>query len=160
MVAVAFAIALLYFGLYLGLQACALCIVDRIILSVIALFFIIAIIWPKKYFLCHVVNICLSIFGIVVASRHIWLQSSLEETASCVAGIDYLFEILPVYDFIAFLFNTGISCTQIMWSILGFSIPDLTLLLFIVLYFISGSVLYVHVKEKLAVGMHKQSYNK
>ena len=88
--------------------------------------------------------------GILVAARHVWLQHSLEKGASCVADINYLFDALPFQDFIVFFFNTGISCTEVKWSMLGFSIPELTLVLFIILYFLSGLAVYNNFNSKFA----------
>jgi protein dithiol:quinone oxidoreductase len=154
-VVTAFAIAVLYFEIYLGLQPCPLCIFDRIILGCIAFVFVIAVAKPSKTVACNIINTVLSGIGILVASRHVWLQHSLEQGASCVADFNYLFDVLPFQDFIAFFFNTGISCTEIMWSMLGFSIPELTLVLFIFLYLLSGIVVYNNFKRKVATDKTK-----
>ena len=93
-VVTALAIAVLYFEIYLGLQPCPLCMVDRFILGFIALIFIIAIAKPSKKVTCNIINTVLSGLGILVAARHVWLQHSLEKGSSCVADYSNAFQLV------------------------------------------------------------------
>jgi|APSaa5957512535_1039671.scaffolds.fasta_scaffold55309_2 protein dithiol:quinone oxidoreductase len=138
----ALAIAFLYFEKYLNLAPCPLCIVDRLILGVMAIVFIGAIFHNRRAVVYYIINLLLSLCGMAVAARHIWLQNNLEQAASCTADTGYLFNILPASEFIQHIFNTGVDCGKVEWTLLGGSIAQLTAILFAALAVFISIMLY------------------
>ena len=64
-----------------------------------------------------------ALIGIVIAGRHIWIQSlPLGAVPSCGAGLSYLFDIMPAFDVIKKVFLGSGECQHID-TLLGISWP-------------------------------------
>jgi len=137
---VAFAIASMLFArvylqAYLGLDACPLCMSQRLFViawGVIALLG--ALHNPSSPWVVRVyAALCglAAYFGALIAARHVWLQHLPEDQVpACGPPLDYLLENFPLRDAINTMLMGDGNCAERVWSFLGFSIPELTLIVF------------------------------
>jgi len=81
--------------------------------------------------------------GIGICLRHIWLQNlPPDQVPECGAGFWYMLDSMPLLQFMDTILNGSGECADIQWSFLGFSIPEWTLLLFIVFLIISVALFF------------------
>ena len=118
-----------------GLAPCPLCQLQRVTLVLLGFTYFAGALY-KKPSLGAKISGFLSLFfagvGIVLATRHVWLQSlPAEQVPNCVAGFDYLLNTLPITEVFKVILNGSELCTQVNWRFLGFSIPAWTLVWFI-----------------------------
>lgn len=134
--AAALLVAFFFMERYLGLAPCPLCVLDRVVVAAMGLVFLAAVALPgarARRALAGVV-IALALAGAGVAGRHIWLQSLPPERApDCAPDLDYLLESFPLFEALAVIFTTSGECAETVWTFLGLSIPQQTLLLFLTL---------------------------
>ncbi len=134
-------IAVFFMQGYLGLAACPLCIIDRWLVGLAAVLFALAATHNPSRIGQRIyagLNMLVCAAGMAVAGRHIWLQSvPPEDVPDCTPGLDYLMEALPLQKVFAVLMNSAGECAEVVWTFLGLSIPQQTLLLFIALFLVS-----------------------
>lgn len=129
---------LVAFGLYIqvkdSLEPCPLCIFQRIAFMVMGVLFLLAALhnaqglWRRVHGGLQFVSAAV---GAGIAIRHIWIQNHADEVmAECGAGVAYLFEHFPLRKFLQLVFKGTGECSAIDWKLLGFTIPELSLLAF------------------------------
>jgi len=142
--------AISYYDIYKGIQACNLCILDRYIFVAIGIIFSLSI-WAKKKLLflpLIIVSFLLSCFGFIVSARHIWLQKTSENNQNndfaneCSADFYYLFERFPFSSAFESIFSSRASCTEVVWSFLGLTIPTVAFIIFSMLILISIRIFF------------------
>jgi len=127
------------FGLYIqvtdNLEPCPLCISQRIVFMALGVTFLIAALhnpagfWRKIH---AAVQFAVAAAGAGIALRHIWIQSHPGEVmAECGAGFDYIFERFPFRKAVELVFKGTGECSTIDWTLLGFTIPQLSLVAFV-----------------------------
>ena len=137
----ALAFGYLYLERTLGLEPCPLCILDRII------FIALAVIFALAYFQrpnsverigYNVGALIISLGGIGIAARHVYLQNRPADTlGDCGAGFWHLLDRVGLEGAVASALQGSGDCGAIQWTLLGLSIPTLTLGLFVVLFLLS-----------------------
>ncbi|MDW3094410.1 MAG: disulfide bond formation protein B [Gammaproteobacteria bacterium] len=141
--------ALYYLEAVLFLEPCPLCMVDRVILLTIAAICLIAFIHNSSGVMRWLYTSFATLFGLAgvgVAARHIWLQGlPPEEVPECGPDLTYMLEVFPLGDVIKRIFTGSGECAEVSWTFLGMTIPQQTLLLFIVLIII---VLVAHMQTQ------------
>ena len=125
----------LYLQLQLGLHPCPLCITQRVFVLLVGLIALSALIFGpcRFWWWAHQLAILLvSLAGGAVAARHVWLQHLPEDQVpACGPGLGYLFENLPMLQALKTLFAGDGNCAETVWTFLGLSIPEWTLIAFI-----------------------------
>ncbi len=129
---------LIAFGLYIqvkhNLEPCPLCIFQRIAFMSAGVLFLLAALHNPRGLWVRVhagLQVLASLVGAGIAIRHIWIQSHADEVmAECGAGVAYLFEQFPLRKFLQLVFKGTGECSTIDWTLLGFSIPQLSLVAF------------------------------
>jgi len=140
-------VAYIYFDLVKGLAACTLCVLDRLIIFMIASIFLFSLLTKNKYFFKTLFsfNLFFCIVGIVSTIRHIWLQYFNDESVmdgfGCGGGFFYYITTLPILDALINIFDNPTPCNDIKWQLFGLSIPMYTFILFCVLTIISIKIL-------------------
>ena len=133
--------AVLYLERTLYLDPCPLCILDRVVIVSMGIVFLFAFLFnPKRWVakLFSALTALLSIVGIGLASRHIWLQNlPKDQVPECGPDLYFMLDTLPLFDVIKNVFTGSGSCAEISWTFAGLTIPEQTLLLFVVLFVIS-----------------------
>jgi disulfide bond formation protein DsbB len=123
------------------LEPCPLCILDRgvvIGLGAVFLLFLMhrpGVIGRRIY---ATLATLLSLTGIGISARHVWLQNlPPDQVPECGAGFWHNLDTLPFNQFVDTLFNGSGECAEIQWQFAGLSIPQLTLILFVVFLLVS-----------------------
>jgi len=72
--------------------------------------------------------------GAAVAARHIYLQNLPEDLVpACGPPLEYMLETLPFLEVINTVLMGDGNCADVVWTFMGLTIPEQTLLFFIVL---------------------------
>ena len=118
-----------YMEYQLGLEPCPMCIVQRIAVALAGLAALIGILHNKlkKFYLG--LTAFFSAAGSLSAIRHLYLQSlPPDRVPSCGPDLNYLLENNFVSDALIQLFIGDGNCTEVMWSLMGISIPGWVLI--------------------------------
>ncbi|MFZ1327006.1 MAG: disulfide bond formation protein B [Candidatus Contendobacter sp.] len=120
---------------YLGLQPCPLCILQRLVLAVLAGVFLIAALQQPSDWIARGYSIIIGLvagLGAAIAARHVWLQHlPPEEAPRCGPGLNYLLETLPLSDLVREVLTGSGECAEVGWTLLGLSMPAWSLLTFL-----------------------------
>lgn len=118
-----------YMEYQMGLEPCPMCIVQRIAIALAGLAAFIGIIhnnFPKLYFS---LTAFFSLSGGASAIRHLYLQSlPPDQIPSCGPDLNYLLENAYFSDALVKLFIGDGNCAEVVWSLLGISIPGWVLI--------------------------------
>lgn len=118
-----------------GLAPCPLCMTQRIFLVAVGVVALIAAAHnPGKAGLrLYAAGAFLfTALGAAFAGRHVWLQHLPEDQVpACGPSLEYLIDTLPLRDALSVLLMGDGNCAEVVWQFLGFSIPELTLAVFI-----------------------------
>ncbi len=133
--------AVLYLERTLYLDPCPLCILDRVVIMALGAVFLVALLHgPRTIFskVYGVIGILLSATGIGLASRHIWLQNlPKDQVPECGPDLYYMLDTLPLFDVLRETLTGSGSCADISWTFLDLTIPEQTLILFVILLILS-----------------------
>ncbi len=130
---------LMGFALYLQYvkhqDPCPLCMVQRVIFIAILVMFALATLHgPKKIgerVYAALISL-LSITGIAVASRHIWIQHlPPDQVPACGPGLDYMLETMPMSNVLKELLHGSGECAAHGWTFLTLGIPEWSLLCYL-----------------------------
>jgi disulfide bond formation protein DsbB len=129
--------ALWYLQHVLELEPCPLCITQRAFVILTGLLALIAALhnpqgWGRRLYalLCTLA----ALGGAAVAGRHVWLQHLPEDLApACGPSLEYMLDTLPLSETFALVMMGDGNCADTVWTLLGFSIPEQTLALFLLL---------------------------
>ena len=136
-----FASGLMGFGLFLQYikhqDPCPLCMVQRLIfIAILSLFAIAALHGPKRVGerIYAALIVLLSLTGVAVASRHIWIQHlPKDQVPACGPGLDYMLETFPMADVLKELLHGSGECAIKGWTFLTLGIPEWPLLCYLAL---------------------------
>ncbi len=130
---------LILFALYLqhvlGEHPCPLCITQRVFVIAVGLLALAAAvhnpaqtgrrIWSALVLLAAVI-------GGIVAANHVRIQHLPEDQVpACGPDLAYMLQNFPLQQAIQLLFRGDGNCAEVGWTLLGFSIPEWTLLAFV-----------------------------
>ena len=131
----ALAIAFFFMEKHLGLPPCPLCVIDRLLLLIIAALALLAF-WQNPVRLGQRVysgsHLVFALLGSAVATRHIQLQNMpLGQIPDCLPDLGYMLDAFSWLETAGMIFNAAGECAQVQWHWAGLTIPEQTLLLFI-----------------------------
>lgn len=129
-------ISLLGVGAYLQfveeLEPCPLCISQRLAILATGLILLVAAIHNRGRKVYAVLAAVAAAVGASISLRHIWLQHlPPEEVPECSPGLEYVFQNFPLADTVKLMLSGTGECAKIDWTLLGLSIPQLTLIAFL-----------------------------
>jgi len=123
-----------YFQFIEGLEPCPLCILQRVSMLVIGVFMLFAVIHNPKQVGIKVYGVLTGLVALIGASislRHLWLQSLPEDQVpSCGPGLNFMLDNFPLTDTINMVLRGSGECAEVVWSLMGLSIPAWTLVAF------------------------------
>ncbi|MEO7149658.1 MAG: disulfide bond formation protein B [Rhodanobacteraceae bacterium] len=133
--------ALLAYALFaeyrLGLAPCPLCIFQRIAFIWMGLWFLIGGLHAPRgngRSVYRVLIVLGAIAGIVIAARHLWLQSlPPDQVPACGPGLNYLLDAFPLSKVLKLVFIGSGECAVVNWRFLGMSMPFWTLVWYVLL---------------------------
>ncbi len=125
----------LYLEHVVGLAPCPLCIVQRVCVIAFGIVCLIAAIHGpglagRRGYAAGAGLFAL--FGAGTAIRQVWLQSlPPEDLPSCLPSLEYMMEALPFQEIVRLVLHGTAECAEVGWTMLGLSIPEWSLLMFI-----------------------------
>lgn len=127
----------LYLQYVLYEDPCPLCMVQRFAFgAMLALFVIAALQNPARTgakIYAALIGL-FALFGIGVASRHIWIQHlPADQVPACGPGLDYMLENFPMSMVLKELMHGSGECAHRGWTFLGLGLPEWALLWFVLL---------------------------
>ena len=151
-------LSLLGFALYSQyvwyLEACPLCIFQRVAFVWMALFAFLAVLHnpartgQRIYAWLVVAGAAL---GALIAGRHIWLQNLPPgEVPECGPGLNYMLENFPLTDVLSTVLRGSGSCAEVSWSFMGLSMPMWTLAWYIGLALVTLWISYRPARNQIA----------
>lgn len=122
-----------YFQFVLQLQPCALCVIQRAVVIVLAVLFLTGIMIQtplKRAWHCSILLLINSI-GLYAATRQVYLQYQPKAALmSCTPNLSFMLQHMPLLDTIQQLFAGSADCSEIQWQWLGLSMPEWTTIAF------------------------------
>jgi len=124
----------MYLEHQLGLLPCPLCMTQRVFIVFTGLFGLLAALhnpsgWGLRVY--GALSAVAAAVGGAVAARHVWLQHLPEDQVpACGPSLEYMLETLPFSETLSIVLMGDGNCAEVVWTFLGFSIPELTLMLF------------------------------
>lgn len=136
-----FVAGLMGFGLYLQYvlhqDPCPLCMVQRVVfVAILAVFALATLHGPRRMGarLYALIITVLSLSGVAVAARHIWIQHLPPELVpACGPGLDYMLETMPMAKVLKQLMHGSGECAAHGWTFLTLGIPEWSLLCYLAL---------------------------
>jgi disulfide bond formation protein DsbB len=118
----------------LDLAACPLCMTQRVFVVLWGVIALLAALhnpadWGRRVYaaLCALAAIA----GGAIAARHIWLQHlPADQVPACGPSLEYMLETLPFSETLSLVLMGDGNCAETMWTFMGLSIPEQTLILF------------------------------
>ena len=127
----------LYLQYVLRQDPCPLCMVQRLIFAVIGMLFFIAMVHNPQRVGSRVYAVLIglfAVFGVAVASRHIWIQHlPADQVPACGPGLDYMLQNFPMADVLKELLHGSGECAAKGWTFLTLGIPEWSLIWYILL---------------------------
>ncbi len=118
----------------LGLEPCPLCMTQRVFVVGCGLFALLAfghgpgVLGRRIY---AVFSGLFALGGGAVAARHVWLQHLPDDLVpACGPGLSYMLETFPLSETLELILMGDGNCADVVWTFLGLSIPEQTLILF------------------------------
>lgn len=125
----------LYLQYVVGLAVCPLCFTQRIFVIATGSVALVAALHNPKVIGQRIYAVLATLFALVgagFAGRHVWLQALPEEQApACGPDLEYMLQTFPFSQTLEVLLMGDGNCAEVVWTFLGLSIPQMTLLLFI-----------------------------
>lgn len=127
----------LYLQYVLRQEPCPLCMVQRVIFITIGIIFFIAALHNPRHIGARVYSgliALLSLSGIGVASRHIWIQHlPKDQVPACGPGLDFMLENFPMSEVWQELMHGSGECAAKGWTFLTLGIPEWALVSYVLL---------------------------
>jgi disulfide bond formation protein DsbB len=133
-------LGLLSFAAYLQVQLkllpCPLCVIQRILIALIALVFLVGSIYTPVDRLGKKIHsgfiMFFSLLGLIVATRHVWLTFQPAGTVvSCSPTLEYMLQNLSLNQTLKLLLVGSGDCARVTYTLLDLSIPEWTLIVFV-----------------------------
>lgn len=136
----------IYIEPFSSMDPCPMCMMQRAIFTLIGVIAIIAALHNASGIGRKVYATLLSLVsigGVAVASRQLWLQSLPEDQVpACGPGIDYMLEVFPLLEVIEMSLRGTGDCAKVQWTFLNISIPGWSLIAFLGFVIIGLSILF------------------
>jgi disulfide bond formation protein DsbB len=130
-----------YFQFVEHLDPCPLCILQRIMVLIAGIVFLLGAIHNPVNVGRRIYGFLLLLaagIGAAIAGRHVWLQQLPEDQVpTCGPGLNFILENFPINQAIDMVLRGSGECADVMWTFLGLSIPGWTLVAFIVMIIVA-----------------------
>ena len=122
----------------LGLEACPLCIFQRVAFIAGGLVFLLAGLHSpagtgaRAY---AAVALAANVAGGGIAARHVYIQNLPADQVppDCGAGLDYMLDVFGPFEAVRMVLTSAGECADINWQFLGISMPGWALVWFVLL---------------------------
>ncbi|MFO1372606.1 MAG: disulfide bond formation protein B [Candidatus Competibacteraceae bacterium] len=124
-----------YAQFYLSLDPCPLCIFQRLALLAVGLVFLAATLHHPRAWGAKVYGVLIGLvaaIGLGIAARHVWLQHlPPAEVPRCGPSLEYMLQSFPLNETIRAVLTGSGECAEVNWTLLGLSVPEWNLPLFL-----------------------------
>ena len=124
----------LYFEHVMRLEPCPLCMVQRVLVVLLALVMAAAALRNPRgrgVRACGALIALLGLAGTAVAGRHVYLQGlPPDQVPECGPGLGYILDAFPLGEAIGLILSGSGECAEVQWTFLGLTIPGWTLVVF------------------------------
>ena len=121
----------------LGLEACPLCVFQRMAFIGLGIVFLVASLHsPAGSFakLYGIAGIVVAAVGATIAGRHVYIQNlPADQVPACGPGLDYMMDAFPLLEALELVFTGSGECAEVNWSFLGVSMPGWAFIWFVLL---------------------------
>ena len=121
----------------LGLTPCPLCMTQRVFVVGAGGVALVALLHGPGALGRRIYAVLSGLFALVgggVAARHVWLQHLPEDQVpACGPGLEYMLDNFPFSETLKLILMGDGNCADVQWTLLGLSIPEQSLLLFLAL---------------------------
>jgi disulfide bond formation protein DsbB len=121
----------------LGLEPCPLCILQRVGTVSLGLVFLLAALHGAGTAGARawgVVILLTAGASASISARHVWLQNlPPDQVPACGPGLDYLLDVFGLAEGLKMVFHGSGECAEVVWSLLGLSMPAWVFICFAVL---------------------------
>lgn len=120
-------------------EPCPLCIFQRIAMAAVGAVGLLAAIHdpkrPSGRLAWGLLAFLAAAVGAGIAGRHVWLQHlPADQVPACGPGLSYMVESMPSWlDVVKKVLHGSGECAEVNWTLWGFSMPEWTLLCFVLL---------------------------
>jgi len=140
------AVAYFYFQLQLNLAPCPLCLLQRACLVGVMLVCLLGLIINPKAIgskILAVFTLLFSALGAGIAGRQVWLQHlPADQVPECGPDLAFMLDSFPLFEVLQTVFAGSGECAEVQWTLLNFSMPEWTLLIFFIMVLISLRLLF------------------
>lgn len=130
-----------YLEVYEGINPCPLCVLQRMVLITLGVIFFFAMVFKINkigQFLFGLVSLLVSLAGVLLAGRQVWLQHIPQNgMGECGISLQYMFKIFPFTEAIKHVWKGGIECSQHDWEFLHLSLAEWSLIWFVIFFILS-----------------------
>lgn len=125
----------LFFQHVLNLEPCPLCIIQRVAIMGVGVFALLGLLARGRVgqLLATGLAATVAIAGAGVAAWHSWILKFPPESMSCGRPFEWFHEDFPLATWLPKLFAGEGDCIRVDWSLLGLTIPNLSLIAFVLL---------------------------
>ena len=122
----------------LGLDACPLCIFQRVAFIAGGLVFLVAGLHSPAGLGARAYGalaLAASVAGGGIAARHVYIQNLPADQVppDCGAGLDYMLDVFGPFEAVRMVLTSAGECADINWQFLGLSMPGWALVWFVLL---------------------------
>ena len=147
--------ASIFFEIVVKLTPCVLCLVQRTLVAlllIVALVTVVRVFKHKKVFYLRIISTLISILGLAVSGRHIWLQQNADafKSMTCLPDISYMLKVMTIPEIISrVISHAGAECAKVDWSFLGLSMPFWVGVLF--LLYITSQLVSIRLEKSSSI---------
>jgi disulfide bond formation protein DsbB len=145
--------SLIGYALYLqeikGLLPCPLCVAQRIAYWGVGLTALLVFLHnPKKigYRLYGGFMLIFALLGTLIAGRHAWLIRYPESFECGISPEEAFLNALPIAEWWPAMFEANGDCADVSWQFLSLTIPDWSLIAFLILFLLAAYVVMKNYK--------------
>ncbi|MCL4126346.1 UNVERIFIED_CONTAM: hypothetical protein GTU68_014321 [Idotea baltica] len=119
---------------------------QRACLVGVMFFCLLGIVFRPKKFLSKLFALGITIssaLGLAIASRQVWLQHlPADKVPECGPDLAFMLDAFPFMQMIQTVLSGSGECAEVQWRLLGFSMPEWMVAIFIVMTIISLKLLF------------------
>lgn len=149
--ALCFELTALFFQYGMGLEPCIMCIYQRNAIWGIFFAGLVGTV-GYQYFITRILAYGLwatgSIWGLLIALEHVEMQTATNPFLFSCEFVPNFPSWLPLHEWIPFLFEASGDCGDIDWQFLGFSMPEVMIVIFSVFTIALALVLTASLQKK------------
>jgi disulfide bond formation protein DsbB len=119
-----------------GVQPCPLCVFQRYAYIITGLIATVGSLHQGAYRVSRIYASLVTLSalsGAGIAARQVWLQHNPPAISECGADLEFMLESFPLTQALPMVFRGTGDCSKVDWTLVGFSIAELSLAAFIVL---------------------------